>query len=228
MTNGVDQPETNTTPILSARQALICACVSGWAGDEPSSWSSPATETTIKTWAKSHSPTITDAALSAAFSELLLERLIMLVWHPIFADPVYYCSFETSFLEELPGSICVGGAQYNKPYIGAIWEDFQERHFEEHGVTWFLWGLCAAQGSHGPSDSPWGPCLGCSCVCFMKGDAECNFGLKFANIERTGWPDMRYLHHINANEQSLEDREAKSKSVIAELRRRRPEFPWPK
>ncbi|MEI6166689.1 MAG: hypothetical protein WCS52_05800 [bacterium] len=227
MTQGNMPSVAANKSILSARQALICACVAEWAGDAPSMWVSPAIEADILAWAKSHSPTIKDEELTAAFQELLTEELFVLVCHPVFAQPVYYCSLDSNFLKELPDDICIGGAEFDIKFIGAFWEDFQERYFEEYGTTWLLWGLCAAQGSQGPSDSPWGPCLGCSCVCFTKGEAECNFGLNFENIDRSGWPDLKYLHHINADVYSVKKRETMTHASIVELKHRQPEFPWP-
>lgn len=71
---------TNSKSIeLNARQALICAAITGWAGDGPCSWQSPMPEKDILAWAHSYSRSATNEELAQAFQALLTEKLFFLV-----------------------------------------------------------------------------------------------------------------------------------------------------
>ena len=151
---------------LSPRQALLSAALSGWRGDTPCSWISPATRDTIIAWGESHygGPT---AHLERAFTALELEGLFFEVHPTTFFPPAYYCCLDSDFIEELPD--VVGEHE--------LWDGLVEEYDEEHGFTWRRTGICAGQGSQGPSD--WGPCLGPSCVWFQEGNESCNHDLSF-------------------------------------------------
>ena len=57
--------------------------------------------------------------------------------------------------------------------------NYSEDYDEQYDKTWRKMGLCAGQGSQGPSDAPWGPCLGSSCFWFEDNKEYCNHGLTF-------------------------------------------------
>ena len=211
---------------LSARQALICAAVTGWAGDEPSSWPSPMPESDILEWGESYTKDISAEMFVSAFRILVADGLFFVVCHPIFKAPLYYCSLDARFLKELPDNICWVNQQYDKRYAIAMWEDCSCEYSEKHGTTWLLWGLCAGQGSQGPSDSPWGPCLGCECSWFTNGDKKCNWQHAFADVHRSGWPDLAFLHYVNREKCSLKDREVKALQIINIFKQAHPAFLW--
>jgi hypothetical protein len=155
---------------ITVRQAVIKAAVTGWAGDELSDWPCPATADTIIAWAASHlghgggNP-------QADFSQLIDEGLFFEVHHGVFDPPVYYCSLDPAFLKELPA----------EEEALDTWKRMRERYDVQYGdSTWRAFGLCAGQGSEGPSDGPWGPCLGASCCRFEEGFLECMHDLRFA------------------------------------------------
>ena len=162
----------NESIMNTPRQALIHAAVEGWKGDGQCSWISPTTATDICAWAESHLVgSAQNQGLLQAFEELVLEGLFFEIHHGLFDPSCYYCSFNSVFLEEIPN-----GSQYVD-----FWNDLVLRYDEEHGLsTWRHLGLCAGQGSQGPSDAPWGPCLGTSCCWFGDGSERCNHGLKFS------------------------------------------------
>ena len=86
---------------MTARQALICAAVTGWKGDLPSSWPCPQNAETILAWGKSYLPTASDEDLASAFQDLQEEGLFYLILYPVFEKRYYYCSLSIRFLEEL-------------------------------------------------------------------------------------------------------------------------------
>jgi len=97
---------------LSPRQALICAAVTGWRGDDPNPWHCPMPAEAIIAWGASYLRR--EDGLDAAFADLSGEGLFQQVLYPIFAVPVYYCNYDSRFLDELPTSIndwivCVRG-----------------------------------------------------------------------------------------------------------------------
>lgn len=162
--SGAEESKYGTTP----RQALILAALSGWRGDDPSSWISPTTREDLIAWGESHygGPS---AHLERAFTALELEGLFFEVHPSTFFPVAYYCSFDPDFLQELPDS-----DQYQD-----LWESFVDEYDQEHGAAWRHAGLCAGQGSQGPSDSRWGPCLGLSCCWYQDGNETCNHELSF-------------------------------------------------
>lgn len=161
---GDKKSKYGTTP----RQALILAALSGWSGDDPCSWSSPVAREDLIAWGESHygGPS---AHLECAFSALELEGLFYEIHPAVFSSAVYYCCFDPDFLQELPDS------DQNQE----LWEAFSNEYDEEYGNTWRSTGLCAGQGSQGPSDARWGPCLGSSCCWFKDGNESCNHALPF-------------------------------------------------
>ena len=217
--------------VLSARQALICAAITGWAGDGPSSWQSPKSQKDIVEWAQSYLGSAASEELDEAFQELLAENLFFLVCHPVFAVPVYYCSLDSTVLRELPDemSFIEFGSRDKRDvsYVADMWDGMRDEYSEENGTTWLRWGLCAAQGSQGPSDSPWGPCLGSDCCCFKRGDEECNWGLSFGDVKRTGWPDMSFLQYVKRDTLSQIEIESQAGKVLKALKTISPDFPWP-
>jgi len=89
----------------------------------------------------------------------------------LFDPPCYYCEFDSRFLRELPD-----GSEHT-----LAWDSYVDDYDDEHGSkTWKRLGLCAGQGSQGPSDALWGPCLGASCCWFEDGSKHCNHQLTFA------------------------------------------------
>jgi hypothetical protein len=155
---------------ITPRQALIYAALTGWKGDEPNPWFCPVAINDLLAWAGSYHPEPVDS-LPRAFEELVLEGLFFEICRGLFDPPCYYCSFDSRFLEELPDG----------PEYVDYWRSLVDDYDEEYGrSTWRSLGLCAGQGSQGPSDSPWGPCLGASCCWFVDGDERCNHDLRFA------------------------------------------------
>jgi hypothetical protein len=154
--------------IVTPRQALIYAALVGWHGDEPCPWISPISIEDILAWAKSHFHGTIDS-LIPSFKELEVEGLFFEIHKGLFDPACYFCSYKTDFLIEIPD-----GEDYTD-----YWDGFSEDYDEQYGFkTWRTLGLCAGQGSQGPSDTPWGPCLGSSC-CWFEDNGECNHGLKF-------------------------------------------------
>ncbi|HUQ92783.1 MAG TPA: hypothetical protein VM120_13970 [Bryobacteraceae bacterium] len=90
---------------LSARQSLVCAALTGWRGDGPCPWQSPMAKGDIIAWAASYLGG--EEGLAAAFADLAREGLFHQVLYSVFAAPVYYCSYDGRFVDELPGNIAV-------------------------------------------------------------------------------------------------------------------------
>lgn len=162
----------NESAMVTPRQALIYAAAEGWKGDGPSPWISPVANNDILAWAESHlsSSTYNHQILLSAFEKLIQEGLFFEIHKGLYNPPCLYCSFDTNFLKEIPD-----GEKY-----ADFWNDCVQRYDEEYGSkTWRRLGLCAGQGSQGPSDAPWGPCLGSSCCWFEDNKEYCNHELRF-------------------------------------------------
>lgn len=161
---GTERSKTGISP----RQALIFAAACGWSGDEESSWQSPVERDTLLAWAESHykGPM---ADLEIALDALVLQGLFFDVHPCVFTKTCYYCSFETEFLDKIPGT---------EGYRD-LWEYIRKEYDEDYGMTWRYTGLCSGQGRQGPSDAPWGPCIGTSCTWFRTGHKECNWDLEY-------------------------------------------------
>ena len=129
---------------------------------------SPVAHVDLIEWGGSHygGPSV---HLECAFTALELEGRFFEVHPVVFSPAVYYCSFDPDFLQELPDS-----SQYYE-----MWGAFVDEYDEEYGITWRRAGLCAGQGSQGPSGARWGPCLGTSCSWFQDGEESCNHELPF-------------------------------------------------
>lgn len=155
---------------ITPRQALIYAALTGWKGDEPNPWFCPVAINDLLAWAGSHRPDSV-GSLPQAFEELVREGLFFEIHRGLFDPPCYYCSFQSRFLEELPDG------QEHVDYWEGLVDDYDDRYGLK---TWRRLGLCAGQGSEGPSGSPWGPCLGASCCWFVDGDERCHHDLHFA------------------------------------------------
>jgi hypothetical protein len=164
-----------------------------------------------------------EEGLAAAFADLAREGLFHRVLYSIFAVPVYYCSYDERFVDELPANI---GAWITGATIFDL-KAFWSAEFDENGDafagTWIYWGLCAGQGSQS-GGSPTGPCRGPGCAWFIDGSQECNWGLQFADVPRTGWPDTSFLA---ASTKNVADEDRIEQSLAA-WRKVAPELPWPK
>jgi hypothetical protein len=152
---------------VNPRQALISTALTGWYGDEPTSWPAPTTRTTLLAWADSHYEGPQER-LVVALEALVAERLFFEVHPGVFAEPCYFCSYDAEFLAELPG-----GEQHR-----AMWERFSTYH-DEHSHGWRSAGLCEGQGSLGYSEVV-GVCLGSNCCPFEDGpEARCPRDLQY-------------------------------------------------
>lgn len=152
---------------LTPRQAMIAAAMAGRLGDDFSSWNSPMDRSSLLDWAESHYQGPQEH-LEVALRALLAEGLFFEVHPGVFAEPCYFCSYEPSFLEELPG-----GDQHAE-----AWEKFR-RVNSKHHPDWVSVGLCHGHGSES-SGSDIGCCLGTSCCCFAGyGDKSCTHELAF-------------------------------------------------
>jgi hypothetical protein len=203
---------------LSARQALICAALTGWKGDQPCPWQSPASEETITAWAASYGSTTHE--LSAAFRALVEEGLFFRVLYPIFAVPVYYCCYAAECIDELPANVddLITGAE-SIATLKAFWQTAADENNKEYGPGWMCWGLCDGQGSQTGS-SPTGACVGPGCVWFADGSAACHWELPFADIARTGWPDTRFLSQPTQQADVIA-----TSQCMAALQQAAPDFP---
>ncbi len=213
---------------LSARHAVICAAVSGWHTDSPCSWLSPTSAQTVVEWAHSYPTDASTAVLAEAFVNLARDGLFYRVLYPVFREPQYICSYEGSFLNELPADIGDYISDASPGSMRSLWEDVREEHNASHGIAWHWWGLCAAQGSQGPSGSPIGPCLGPSCCWFQDGSSGCNWQIEFADVPRDGWPDMSFLSCGTGRRARGPD--SYVTQIIAArkaLELRAPDLPWP-
>ncbi len=207
--------------ILSARQALVCAALTGWRGDDPNAWQCPMPERDILAWAGSYLGN--EEGLVAAHADLVSEGLFHQVLYPIFRVPVYYCSYDERFLEELPTNIEAWIKGASIPQLKEFWNDEFAKNSDEFAEAWIYWGLCTGQGSQS-SSSRTGPCLGPGCSWFIDGKAHCNWNLDFADVARTGWPDTTFLSAI-ADEVPDEGTITRS---LTQWRNRAPELAWPK
>ena len=162
----------------SARAALIKAALCGWHGDAACSWLFPIDEETLISWAKSHAPETPDEDLTEVFLDLLREGLFFQVEHDVFEGAYYYCSFSSVFLAELSGHetmlACTG-----QPVV-EFWDEMSAEYDDHYGTDWRKYGICAGQGSRGPSGEGWGPCLGKDCYWFKDdGQPHCHHELRF-------------------------------------------------
>jgi hypothetical protein len=152
---------------VNPRQALISAALTGWCGDEPSSWQAPTENSTLLAWADSHYQGPKDR-LVVSLRALVAEGLFFEVHPGVFAEPCYFCSYDPEFLTELPG-----GEEHT-----AMWEEFRAYH-NRHSLGWRSAGLCEGQGSQGHSDVV-GVCLGTNCCSFEDGPrAQCPRDLQY-------------------------------------------------
>jgi len=214
--------------VLSPRQALIAAAITGWRGDGPSSWSSPQPKDDILAWARSYRPDAAAVELMDAFHKLTEEGCWTAVRYPIFAAEQYYCHYWSDFIQELPEPVAAyiaadaGTEALTRSWLIAFWDDLFDRFAEMYGGAWIFWGLCAGQGSQGPSDAPWGPCLGPSCGWFQDGHAECNWGIRFRRTPEVAYPDMSILHALHQREWAKTNQDTFCDRVLSELGYPRP------
>jgi len=199
---------------------MICAALTGWRGDDPSPWQCPMPAETIVAWGASYLRR--EDGLDAAFADLSRQGLFHQVLYPIFAAPVYYCSYDSVFVDELPTTIGDWIAGVTISELKEFWDAEFDENGDEFGATWIYWGLCAGQGSQSGSAGN-GPCLGPGCCCFTGDKDECHWELPFADVPRTGWPDMRFLHFL-ADDRLSEERLAQT---LRAWRVQTPELPWP-
>ena len=193
----------NSDEMLSPRQALVCAAVAGWRSDEASDWSSPNREDDILAWASSYGVP-EDAELTQAFATLVKEGLFRRVLYSIFAQPVYHCSYDGAFLDELPENIGEWIPSATIPQLKAFWTERVEWLTERYGSAWLYWGFCTGQGSQSGSSPDIGPCLGTGCGCFELGDPDCVWELPFADIQRTGWLSTDFLQESPPNQKKID------------------------
>lgn len=160
---------------ITPRQAMILAALVGWAGDRPCSWQSPVDGDDLLTWGLSHYVGYKKALLGERKEDLVpalraleIEGLFFQVQHRLFQNPVYYCSYDIGFLNEI-----FDGAKHV-----SFWAHLANDNDQEYGRTWRATGVCAGQGSQS-GDSRWGPCLGTSCSWFEAGSDHCNWSLNF-------------------------------------------------
>lgn len=168
--DGPHDDKTAARGRVTPRQALVYAALCGWYGDDPGPWISPVAVDDILAWAKSHYRGPVED-LAPVFEDLVTEGLFFEVCHGLFDPPCYYCKFDSRFLHGLPD-----GSEHT-----LAWDSYVDDYDDEHGSkTWKRLGLCAGQGSQGPSDAPWGPRLGASCCWFEDGSKHCRHQLAFA------------------------------------------------
>ena len=213
--------------VPSARRSLICAAAVGWKGDEISPWPCPQSEETLLAWAKSFGKELSQDALEWAFQELVDENLFRRVLYPVFTIPVFYCSFETSFLDELSARETLDALKTTKEEMRAFWNELVDRYMA-FGPAWVYWGLCHGQGSEGPSDSPYGPCLGPSCSSCRRSRGKCNWELPLVAEGHWDWPDLSFLQTIHENAVGdWQKHRASLLNAIAHLKARSPERRYP-
>jgi len=179
---------------LSARQAFICAALTGWKSDAPSSWYSPTDTDTIIAWAESYNPRASDDEMCHTFDDLVNEGLFHRVLYPagVFRKPYYFCSFNSLFLTELPDNLLdiiddFEGKTPTKEDLVTLWDDFWNSYIDNFSIIWLCLGLC----HYGYSNLR--PCLGPTCQDFLKGKSMCEWSLEFCDGQREGWPDMSFL-----------------------------------
>jgi hypothetical protein len=154
---------------ITPRQAFIGAALSGWAGDEPSSWSSPVGRSDLLAFANSYYKGPQEH-LEVALRGLLAEGLFFEVHPGVFTEPCYFCSYDPEFLSELPGA----------EQHATLWNEWRDYH-NRHSRGWWNAGLCWGQGREGGvSPDEVGVCLGSSCLCFADyAREECTHALKY-------------------------------------------------
>ena len=209
--------ETQLTP----RQALICAAVTGWNGDEPSSWPWPVSADNMVAFARSYQPEVRD--MNADFQRLAEEGLFLRVCYPIFKRAYYACWYDSTFLHELPKGMTFPGWQTGErlsiKYVSAFWDELQAKSTDRYGAAFVWWGMCAGQGSQSGS-SAWGPCLGPSCCCYTDGKYdECHHGLEFVRMPDLGFPDMHFLEDIHWPDAPGDEQQQTMDAAIAVLQR---------
>ena len=158
------------------RRAIILAALSGWPGDDPSGWPRPNSKRMILDWAEAHMGCAEFPKLGEAFAVLETEGLFFRIRHGCFSEAQYYCSFNSRFLQELPGHKAMRACD-GQPII-EFWDSMVTEFNIDYGNAWRKSGLCWGQGSQS-GGSPWGPCEGTKCCWFKGGKAECAQGLEF-------------------------------------------------
>jgi hypothetical protein len=209
---------------LSARQAVICAALTGSRGGPLGIWLSPVPEEEILAGAASYLGT--EDGLAEAVAALIDEGLFFRVLYPIFSVPVYFCSYASEFLDELPATIgeLIADAQ-SIAALKASWREEWEDNTKEYGPGWMSWGVCHGQGEmngHSGIEVTDGPCLGPGCFWFTNEHASCEWRLPFANVKRTGWPDTTFLLGIGPPPDIV-----KASRCLRALQQAAPAFPWP-
>lgn len=177
---------------MTSREALICAAVSGWYGDGICPWYSPQISETILHWAKSSARELDSEDLYDAFKELVDDGLFTKVNYPIFAHPVYFCSYEEKFLEELENVANEVDLKFTLLEASILWESLAYDYDSDHGPLWRTWGMCFGQGYR----RTYGPCLGPSCEYFKSGETTCKWGLDFRSVQGQELSDMSFLEDL--------------------------------
>jgi hypothetical protein len=223
-----DERVDHSVSPLTPRQAVICAAITGWRGDMPSPWSWPVAAEDIIAWAQSHEQSQNKASLSRGLKQLVSEGLFLPICYPVFIKPYYSCGYVSSFLKELPAEMQFPGWDGDKSIadIEEFWEGLQEKLIMQYGPTPVWWGVCAGQGSEGPSDIPSGPCLGPSCCCYSnKNRDSCHHGLEFVHIAAEKMPDMGFLHYRDWSLLNEDERLKAMDDAILRLKTIAPDLP---
>jgi hypothetical protein len=212
---------------LTPRQALICAAVTGWNGDEPCSWYCPVNARDIEAWGRSYLPAMRDA--EHEFQRLVKDGLFLQICYPIFKHLNYACWYESAFLRELPEGWTFPGWQEGERLsiqdVSAFWDEQQAKSTAQYGSAFVWWGMCAGQGSQS-GGSAWGPCLGPSCCWYTDGkDAKCQHDLEFVRLSDVVLPDMSVLHDIHWADASDDEKQRAMDAAIVALRKLDPFLP---
>ena len=216
-------PGTNGLTQLTPRQALICAAVTGWDGDEPCSWPWPVPASDIAAWGRSHLPRMSEVEAEEAFQLLVQDGLFLRICYPIFKRSYFACWYESAFLRELPEHWTFPGWQSGEHLsiqdVSNFWDDLQSKTTDQYGAAFVWWGICAGQGSQS-GDSGWGPCLGPSCSWYTDDkNTECHHGLEFVRMPGVLLPDMGVLHSVYWPEVSDDERTRAMDAAIVALRK---------
>ena len=220
---------SNGSSHLTPRQALICAAVTGWEGDAPSSWHWPMAPADLADWGRSYLPELSGSEAESHFQLLVEHGLFMRTCYPTFKRSYFACSYDSAFLRELPEGWTFPGWQKGERQaiqdVSAFWNELRGEATAQYGDAFIWWGICAGQGSQSGS-SGWGPCLGPSCCWYTDGKhAKCHHDLEFLRMPEVVLPDMRVLIDLCwAKATDNEKRRAMDVAIVA-LRKIDPSLP---
>ena len=213
---------------LSARQSFICAALTGWKGDSPTSWPYPPDADTIISWARSYNPQASDDEMRHTFDDMVDEGLFKRLYYPIgiFRKPYYFCSFNSHFIDELPNDLGNVIDDFHekiatKENLKILWDYLFDSYCNEYGPFWVWWGLC-----HN-GDSSLSPCHGPSCQSYHNGNTKCGWELEFVHGQPDDWPEMSFIDD-NMNEESVfEESYQKAYHALVSFKKADHTLPWP-